>query len=150
MTGLKIFKTVIIVMVVGLVACTETRNSDQFPNSIQLNDSHVYKRFIQDLDKNQINYRKGNDYTVFYTLSDTEKVQAIASSIHAEYYPGCGAFSTDKVELTAIEGELNNQGIPFSVVELDQGPTIVCLPKHRDAVEQIVRSRGAMQKVPTQ
>ena len=137
-------------MLIAQVACTDAKNSDQFPSSVGFNDSHAFKRLIEDLDKNGIKYRKGKDNSVFFSSNDSEKVQAITSKIHTEYYPGCGAFSDEKSELIAIEDELQKQDIPFSVVELDHGPTITCLPKYQGALEQIVRSRGSLQKVPSQ
>lgn len=99
-------------------------------------DSHRYERFIGKLDDNGVNYRKGNDMEVFYPMSQSQLVGAIASEISAEYHPGCGGSFTTKEKQKAMEAELKKRGIAFTVVELDQGPAITCAPQDREAFQE--------------
>lgn len=136
----------VIMTAMSLMACTDAKNSDPFLSSVQFSDSHVYQRLIETFDRSGIKYRKGKDHVVYYSAKDSEKVRVITSEINAEYYPGCGVFFSDKAAFSAMERELKNREIPFSIAELDQGPTITCAPQYRDALEQILRSRETLKK----
>lgn len=103
-----------------LSACAEPEASHH------LYDSNMFVRFIEILDKEGIDYRTANEFTVFYPVSEGAKVKEIASEVIAEYRTGCGGNFTTTDMLLAIETELAKRGIPFRVVELDEGSRIVC------------------------
>jgi len=120
-------------LILSLNGCSELTNSSQF------NDSHVQQNFIEKLDENKIRYRVSEDRKVFYAADAAEKVKEIESEIQAKYYPGCTVSFSDKNEFKLMTDKLKEKGIPFSVVELDAGPTITCAPKYRDDVYQLMK-----------
>lgn len=57
---MKSIEILIVLLILGLAACTEPENSHRYP------DAHVYERFVQKLDQNGIEYRKGQDQSIYY------------------------------------------------------------------------------------
>ena len=117
-------------LLAAIAGCSEPEGSTKYY------DSHTYKRFIEKLDKNGVEYRKGDDLNVFYPVSQAQLVNAIASEVEAEYHPGCGGSFTTEEKQEAMVAELKKRNIPFTVVELDQGPSITCSPEYREAFHE--------------
>lgn len=131
-----IFSIVVILM---LSACAEPEASHH------LYDSNIFSRFVDRLDKEGVDYRTANIFTVFYPLSEGAKVNEIASEVIAEYYTGCGGSFTTSEKQIAIETELAKRGIPFRIVKLDEGPRVVCPKQYQQAFSEAfqVVLRGA-------
>lgn len=73
-------------------------------------------------------------------------MKEITDKINATYYPGCGGSFTKKEDRAAMADELKRQGISFSEVELDDGPSITCAPEYREKYNLIIRSSWTAQK----
>ena len=131
---MRITITLITLLFIGMAGCSEHENSTKYY------DSHTYKRFIEKLDKNGVKYRKGEEMNVFYPVSQSHLVSAIASEIRAEYHPGCGGNFSTKEKQEAMVKELKKRNIPFTVVERDEGPSITCAPEDREAFNEAFMS----------
>jgi hypothetical protein len=114
-----------IMLVMVLSACTKPEAS------IHFYDSHMYDRFVERLDEKKIEYRKTGKYTVFYPISENEKVKEIYYSVISETQTGCGGKFNDPVRQSAFELELKNRNIPYKIVVLDDGPWVVCPEQYR-------------------
>ena len=119
-----------IVVILLLSACTEPEASHH------MYDSNIYARFVEVLDKEGVDYRVAEEFAVFYPVSESAKVKKIASEVIAEYHTGCGGRFTTTEKQQAIEAELAKRGIPFSVVELDEGPHVVCPLEYQEAFSE--------------
>ena len=125
------------VLMVSVVLLATTGCSDAEPEaSMKYYDSQRYSRFLEKLDENEVDYRKGDKFEVFYPVSQSQLVGAIASEISAEYHPGCGGSFTTKEKQEAMGAELKKRGISYTVVELDQGPVLTCAPEDREAFHE--------------
>jgi hypothetical protein len=125
---------IIFLSLFGIAGCSEPEGSMKYY------DSKTYERFIEKLNENGVEYRKGKELNVFYPMSQSQAVSAIASEITAEYHPGCGGSFTTKEKQEAMEAALDSRGIPYTVVELDDGPSISCSPENRDEFHKLFMS----------
>lgn len=134
---MKIISSIMVILI--LSACAEPEASHH------MYDSNIYARFIEVLDKEDVDYRVADEFAVFYPVSESAKVREIASKVIAEYHTGCGGSFTTIEKQQAIEVELAKRDIPFRVVELDEGPHVVCPVEYQKAFSEAfqVVLRGA-------
>jgi len=114
-----------IAFVLALSACSKTEES------YHLYDSHMYARFVEQLDHEGVEYRKAENFTVFFPIEEGSKVEEIADSVIAEFITGCGGKFEDPGIQTVLELELKKRNIPFRHVERDGGSWIVCATQYR-------------------
>ena len=128
--------TIALILTVSMGGCSQPEPEE----STKYYDSKTYQRFVEKLDEHGVEYRKGKDMNVFYPVSQSQAVRAIASEVNAEYHPGCGGSFTSEEKQKAMEAALKVRGIPYTVVELDSGPSITCSPEHREAFHELFMS----------
>ena len=129
---MRLAALIVSIVVFMLVGCSGSESE----GSMKYYDSHRYNRFIEKLEENRVNYRRGDGLEVYYPMSQSQLVGAIASEISAEYHPGCGGSFTTKEKQEAMEAELKKRGVSYSVVQLDQGPALTCMPEDREAFHE--------------
>lgn len=128
--------TVVIILTALVGGCGQPQPEE----STKYYDSKTYQRFVEKLDEHGVEYRKGKDLDVFYPVSQSQVVKAIASEVNAEYHPGCEGSFTSAEKQKAMEVALKARGIPYTVVELDTGPSITCSPEHRKVFHELFMS----------
>jgi len=126
--------SVLIAALFILPGCSEPENSSKYY------DSHVYNAFIQQLEISGVKYRKGENLSVFYPINQSQKAHAIHDEVIAKYYPGCGGSFTSKETQATVETELRKRGIPYTIIELDEGPKITCAPEYQEAFTKTFQS----------
>jgi len=112
--------------IIGLIGCSKYEGSTQYT------DSHIHKNFVDELNKAGIKFKQEKVQTVLYSASDAKKVSEITKAINAKYFTGCGASFPTTTDREKVMTELSKQGIRYSIVELDAGPTITCAGQDRE------------------
>jgi len=109
----------------------------EIEESIHYYDKKVYERFIIKLDRKGISYRKGYELSVFYPLSESERVLAVKKEIESEYFTGCGGSMVSPERQMILEAALMKSGIPFKIVITDEGEKVVCQTEYQEAFHEI-------------
>ena len=133
-------------LILGTIILLILQGCEKPETSYHFYDSHIYASFIDELNQTKIKYRKGNNYSIFYSISDESKVKAIVDMTLAKYHTGCGGTMATQDKHVALIAELTKQEIPFSIVILDKGSSISCPEIYqaafREAMQFVYKNKG--------
>jgi len=125
-----------LIIVIALLACS----CSEIEESTHITDSHVYYELIIELNKSNINYRRGKDLSVFYPISESNKVKAIKENVISKYYTSCGVSLLKPAMYESLKYELLNKNIPFREVTTDDGLKLACPNEYQNEFSMLLKS----------
>ena len=127
------------ILAMAVVCCVSVAScSKPEPESkMTYNDSHQFNRFVEKLEEHSFPYREAGELSIFYPVSQTKLIESLAAEARTEFGSDCGVSFTSMEKHKLMESALKNEGIPYTVVSIDDGPRIKCSAVNRETFNEL-------------